>query len=157
MDPSEWVVSTLVSGPSEDTTNAVHGGHHEGEDAQGDAFKEALIRPFWLAFDPLRNRLFVSDMNCIRLVTIGDDPPRTTRVHTLAGAQEAGAVDANVGKDARFTSPAGLALDAQADVLYVACGSNKIRAINVNTCSSLPLALAMRPPFDRANPRLICS
>ncbi len=93
----------------------------------GDCSGAQLNGPFWVSVWG-KERLFIADgnNNCIRVINLA-----TKRIDTLAGNTKPGYRDVIEGvRDARFNTPAGLAVDCEKELLYVAdYANNAIRKI----------------------------
>jgi len=92
----------------------------------GDCSKALLDGPFWVCLWG-RKHLLVADANnnCIRIVDLV-----SKQIETLVGRQESGYLDGKSIGDARFNTPAGLAVDYKKNVLYIAdYANNSIRRV----------------------------
>ncbi|MEB3330727.1 MAG: IPT/TIG domain-containing protein [Candidatus Sericytochromatia bacterium] len=95
----------------------------------GQANEAEFFNPFGLALDPVKNRLYVSELgnHAIREIDLAADPPV---VRTICGGTQ-GFADGNQAT-AQLDSPHGLALDAQGRLYVADYGNRRIRRITLD-------------------------
>ena len=110
--------------------------------ADGKALSEAQFNnPASLALDIPNNRLYVADAsnNKIRMITLTADTAQRM-VSTLAGGIYSFTILDGIGDQASMSNPAGLAYDAQEEILYFTDWNyDAVRQVDVNTAEVVTL------------------
>ena len=107
----------------------------------GPADKATFHDPWGLAATADGTALYVSDSanNTIRKIDLTQTPPMVSTLTSVAG--QAGFADSANPAQVRFTSPLGLALDADHNVLYVGeYGNNRVRSVSLATGATTTVA-----------------